>query len=102
ENCGDTSHKSYDCPIHIIEDEGESSVKGKKRNKMDKNVEKRANSNDTLSKERGSPSKKRLKKSPSSSSTSGFVSSSVYQPQNTPNAPAKHDSPEMQQFHGIT
>ncbi|GES75403.1 SNF2 family helicase [Rhizophagus clarus] len=100
EICGDTSHKSNDCPIHIIEDEGESSVRTK-QNKPNKKAEKRANNNDSLDKERSSPSKKRLKKSSSSSSTSGFVSSSIYQPQNTKST-STNASPAKQQPGGIT
>ncbi|PKC65170.1 hypothetical protein RhiirA1_420754 [Rhizophagus irregularis] len=100
ENCGDTSHKSDDCPIHIIEDERESSVRTK-QNKADKNAEKRAN-NDSIDRERGSSTKKKLRKSPSSSSTSGFVSSSIYRPQNTQSTSTKPVSPGIQQSKGIT
>ncbi|CAG8539788.1 2666_t:CDS:1 [Funneliformis caledonium] len=94
ENCGDKSHASYDCPIHVIDDKVERRGKQKKLitgNSQDKtsdldedDMEISTKRNDSPSNKRDIPSKKRLKKGPAISSTSiesGFVPSSVYQPQ---------------------
>ncbi|CAG8727879.1 9258_t:CDS:1, partial [Funneliformis mosseae] len=94
ENCGDKSHASYDCPIHVIDDKVERRGKQKQSitgNSQDKtsdldedDMEISTKRNDSPSNKRDIPSKKRLKKGPAISSTSiesGFVPSSVYQPQ---------------------